>query len=394
MPAGVGRVLAVGAHEAHVRHRGGAQPQRHVVHTANRRVHCLYELLRIVGPMMPVTMVGRTGELAELTRAWAEVAERSTTGPRTVVVTGASGIGKSMLAAAALAAFQPQPAIVIAGTARLHASAPYYWLAAVLDGRDLSRLSVPDAPLAWLAQHPDAQRERYAPGALLRMAVRTVRELVDVGPAVILVEDLHALDPASLNLVAELGAAPGLPALLVVASQEPDVAASPQLAARTLARLSSTPGAVRQHLSPLTPAEVALVLAQVYPEAPVPNPVVQRVWKRTRGNPYWLRELLATAGAAAPTALHRRPLPGHLRLSRTLPRPEPAVELTAREREVLSCLTQGMSNKGIARSLGISIRTVTVHVSNLLRKTRSQSRTEAALWAVQNGTAAPADGRP
>ena len=341
--------------------------------------------------MMPVTMVGRTGELDELTGAWERVAERRATGTRTVVVTGGSGVGKSMLAAAALDLFEPRPSIVLAGTARLHAAAPYDWLAAVLDGRDTSRLSVPAAPLAWLAQHPDAQRERYAPGALLRMAVRTVRELVDVGPAVVLVEDLHALDPASLNLVAELAAAPGLPALVLVTSQPPDVAASPQLAARTLARLSSTPGAVRQHLSPFTPAEVAQVLAQVYPGVAVPNPVVQRVWKRTRGNPYWLRELLATAGAVAPTALNRRPLPAHLRLSP--PPPKPAVELTAREREVLTCLTQGMSNKGIARSLGISIRTVTVHVSNLLRKTRSRSRTEAALWAVQNAPAR-ADGRP
>src|SRR5439155_1423297 len=59
-------------------------------------------------------------------------------------------------------------------------------------------------------------------------------------------------------------------------------------------------------------------------------------------------------------------------------------DLTAREIEVLSCLAAGMSNKQVARSLGISIRTVTVHVSNLLRKTRSASRTEAALWAVRH----------
>jgi DNA-binding NarL/FixJ family response regulator len=57
---------------------------------------------------------------------------------------------------------------------------------------------------------------------------------------------------------------------------------------------------------------------------------------------------------------------------------------------VLSCLAIGMSNKQVARSLGISIRTVTVHVSNLLRKTGSASRTEAALWAVRHQLAGPA----
>jgi DNA-binding NarL/FixJ family response regulator len=59
--------------------------------------------------------------------------------------------------------------------------------------------------------------------------------------------------------------------------------------------------------------------------------------------------------------------------------------LTAREGEVLGCLAAGMANKQVARVLGISVRTVTVHVSNLLRKTGTTSRTEAALWAVQRG---------
>jgi DNA-binding CsgD family transcriptional regulator len=63
-------------------------------------------------------------------------------------------------------------------------------------------------------------------------------------------------------------------------------------------------------------------------------------------------------------------------------------ELTAREREVLGCVAAGMSNQQVATSLGISIRTVTVHVSNLLRKTGSSSRTEAAMWAVRQGLSA------
>ncbi|MER7283499.1 helix-turn-helix domain-containing protein, partial [Dactylosporangium sp. NPDC000244] len=59
-------------------------------------------------------------------------------------------------------------------------------------------------------------------------------------------------------------------------------------------------------------------------------------------------------------------------------------DLTAREIEVLGCLAAGMTNQQVASSLGISVRTVTVHVSNLLRKTGAASRTEAALWAVRH----------
>ena len=303
--------------------------------------------------MRPMTMVGRSAELAELISAWPA-------GGRTVVLTGAAGVGKSTLVAAALDAFTPVPAVVLSGTARVHSPAPYDWLAAVLSGRDTHDLPVPADALAWLAQHPDAPRERYAPGALLRLAVRVVRALVGSGPGVLVVEDLHALDPASLNLIGELAVVPDLPALLVVTSQPLDAALAPDVVARTLARLAGTPGAVRLHLGPLGATEVAEVLTLLG----VPPELAGAALARSGGNPYRLRELVAAGelGAAAP----------------------PAADLTARERDVLRCLAEGMSNKQVASSLGISIRTVTVHVSNLLRKTRSASRTEVALWAVRN----------
>src|SRR5688572_22555396 len=110
------------------------------------------------------------------------------------------------------------------------------------------------------------------------MAVRTVRELVGAGPAIIVVEDLHALDPASLNLVAELATAPELRALLLVTSQPPEASVAPELVARTLARLSGTSGSVRQHLRPLRTAETAAVVAQVFPDAP--SDIVQTLHKR------------------------------------------------------------------------------------------------------------------
>ncbi|GAA1421609.1 AAA family ATPase [Catellatospora coxensis] len=338
--------------------------------------------------MTPVPMVGRAAELAELVRRWSHVSGGGPAPAAVVSITGAAGVGKSRLVTSVLAALSPGPAAVLYGVARVHTPAPYDWLAAVLSGRDTHALPVPADGLAWLAQDPHAPSERYAPGALLRLAVRTVRALVGAGPAVLVVEDLHALDPASLNLVGELAAAPDLPALLLVTSRPPETADSPELVARTLARLSGAPGAVRQHLGPLGPADVAEIVRQVH--GAIPEHLAGAVCERTGGNPYWLVELLAATAGRGPQALLDEPLPGHLRRG---PAPvaaerdcrERPAELTAREQEVLSCLAAGMSNKQMARTLDISIRTVAVHVSNLLRKTGSASRTEAALWAVRRG---------
>ena len=50
--------------------------------------------------------------------------------------------------------------------------------------------------------------------------------------------------------------------------------------------------------------------------------------------------------------------------------------LTPRERELLSYLTRGLTYAEIAAALVISEKTVSSHVSNLLRKTRTSSRVE------------------
>ena len=59
--------------------------------------------------------------------------------------------------------------------------------------------------------------------------------------------------------------------------------------------------------------------------------------------------------------------------------------LSSREREVLSLLVQGLSNRVIAERLFISRSTVDFHVSNILGKLNVTSRTEAVALAVQRG---------
>ena len=63
----------------------------------------------------------------------------------------------------------------------------------------------------------------------------------------------------------------------------------------------------------------------------------------------------------------------------------PAVELTAREREVLSLVVAGLANKQIARRLGISEKTVKGHLTNLFTRIGVTDRTQAALWAERTG---------
>ena len=63
----------------------------------------------------------------------------------------------------------------------------------------------------------------------------------------------------------------------------------------------------------------------------------------------------------------------------------PLAALTDREREVLSLLARGMSNREIGTELFITPKTASVHVSNILGKLGAASRTEAAAIAYREG---------
>ncbi len=58
--------------------------------------------------------------------------------------------------------------------------------------------------------------------------------------------------------------------------------------------------------------------------------------------------------------------------------------LTEREREVLLCLVEGLSNKEIADRLFISDKTVKIHVSKIFKKLNVKSRSQVVIHAVQH----------
>ena len=65
--------------------------------------------------------------------------------------------------------------------------------------------------------------------------------------------------------------------------------------------------------------------------------------------------------------------------------PGEALGLTDREVEVLRLVALGRTNREIGRELFISVKTASVHVSNILRKVGVANRTEAAALAQRAG---------
>jgi two-component system, NarL family, response regulator LiaR len=68
---------------------------------------------------------------------------------------------------------------------------------------------------------------------------------------------------------------------------------------------------------------------------------------------------------------------------------DPIEPLTDREVEVLRLLAQGLTNKDIAQTLILSVRTIDAHLRSIFAKLNVRSRTEAALWAVKRGYGSP-----
>lgn len=87
---------------------------------------------------------------------------------------------------------------------------------------------------------------------------------------------------------------------------------------------------------------------------------------------------VAAGRTALPTELLRKAM-----APSSGPRPDDLARLTTRERQVLEGIARGLTNKEIARDLGIGPGTVKTHVERLIAKLGVADRTQAAVFAAR-----------
>ena len=262
-------------------------------------------------PGLSPVMVGREAELSELRRQL-DVAPN----PQVALVTGEAGVGKSRLVREYLALLPPGT-IVLGGQAE-EADRPYELL------RDAVEPIVTrwdDVPAA-LQSRAHALRHVLAPllpdphhvddhdhtsDELLRAGLELVRHLTDGRPAVLVLEDLHWADAESVALFGRLATTPDLPLLIIGTFRPEDVDRRHPLAA-LLPSLERQRPVTHLWLSRLQRHELAAMLEAVYGRAPSAETVLT-LHRRTQGNPFFVEELIATAGTDDPEALDRVALP-------------------------------------------------------------------------------------
>ncbi len=295
------------------------------IHTVRGRGHVFRpSAADAVATLEESIVVGRARELARL----AAVAAHAFHGePRVVFVTGESGIGKTTLVETFLGSRDDD--VRCARGACLEQHGPMEGFLPFLSAfdafavgparREVAAVLRRTAP-AWLMRLPSLlrpdERLRLQPSLVGATATRMLREgldamraLADLYPLVVLVEDLHWSDRATLDLLAALARAAGPWRLCVLATFRPsDATLREHPVARLAAELVREARAVEIPLGPFPVAAVAAYLAARLGGAPPPA-LAPRLEALSAGNPLFLRalvdELLATEAFAAVDGVRR-----------------------------------------------------------------------------------------
>jgi DNA-binding SARP family transcriptional activator/biotin operon repressor len=242
-----------------------------------------------------VPLVGRQAERAELAR-YLELAMAGSGGLAFLV--GEAGVGKTrLMQEVARDAAWRGVRVGWGHSCELCAPPPYQSLVEVLHDADLSHL-----PAVWrrelgrlmpeLGPPPPAVEPEQARGHLLEALARAFLALAQAAPHLVILEDVHWMDPASFEALRVM--LPRLPAsrLLVVGTLRPEELAGQPAARQSLAALEATRLPRRLELAPLSAAETEALVQRVLDLAgPAPR-FSQRLYAGTEGNPFFITETL------------------------------------------------------------------------------------------------------
>ncbi|MFE5337835.1 AAA family ATPase [Isoptericola sp. NPDC056573] len=233
------------------------------------------------------TIVGREPELSRLSSLLVTTADD---GPRAVLVEGDAGVGKTVLVEAAIrAAAESHPLVT------LHAPC-----------LPLDAISIPYLPLRTALGDGAAAGVDAPPPPDLDDAAAPVRldawldGLDHAGPVVLFVDDLQWADTSTLDVLLYLVGAPRRAARRIVATVRSGEDPHGQRVRRWLADVRRMPGCTELRLGLLDRVATATQLAALL-GAPPHESLVEDVYARSHGNPYFTRLL---ADGLAPDARH------------------------------------------------------------------------------------------
>ncbi len=208
---------------------------------------------------------------------------------------------------------------------------------------------------------------------LVRQGLRRVLEreqdievIGEVADGRVAIDEAKRLKPDAVLMDINLPSVNGLQAMREIKASSPSTAVITLTAYNNSAQLFH---AMRSGASAYYPKEVAPAdLLQGIRESVQGHYMIEGNVLTEKQLHSWLLEQFATLGAG------------------TTDYPEEMfVPLSTREMEILQQIARGLSNKEIARALGISRQTVKNHMTSILRKLAVNDRTQAALYALRHG---------
>jgi DNA-binding SARP family transcriptional activator/tetratricopeptide (TPR) repeat protein len=250
--------------------------------------------------------VGRSGELDRLRR----YLERAAEGNRQLVLLeGEPGIGKTRLAMEFMEVCEAEGALALYGRCDAETLVPYQPFVEALR-RYVAR--APEQLNAWRAQY-GAELGRVvpelatagAPGGLeeeerYRLFDAVSEVLNDIArrqPVVLVLDDLHWADKPTLLMLRQMVRAAGESPLLIVATIRDTE--RPAALVDMLVQLRREHYFDRIELSGLDEADATALIGEFGPQG-IPDHVNRALWEETKGNPFFLEEMVRHLGAAAP----------------------------------------------------------------------------------------------